>query len=151
MWLHLVNTCVFNNQILHQKRGGKLSALKFLSKLISQKIEKYEYDTDTFQKGGRPSTTENPFRLVERHFPSYVPATEKKANATLRWVECKKHGARRENRYECVRCDVACPFLCASPCFERYHKVKVFQILQYLQHYFGLLLYTSSCCVICFL
>ena len=54
--------------------------------MISQIIEKYEYDTDTFRKGGRPSTAENPFRLVERNFPSYVPVTEKKANATHRCV-----------------------------------------------------------------
>ena len=47
-----------------------------------------------FRKGGRPSTAENPFRFVERYFPSYVLATEKKANATSRCVVCKKHGAR---------------------------------------------------------
>lgn len=123
MWLHLFNTCVFNSQILHPKRGRKLSALEFRSKLIGQIIKKYEYDTDTFQKGGRTSTAENPFRLVERHFPSYVPANEKKANAIRRCVVCKKHGAGRENRYECVRCDVG---LCAAPCFERYHREKIF-------------------------
>ena len=95
MWLHLVNTCVFNSQILHRKRGGKLFALEFHSKLISKIVEKYGYDTDTFRKGGRSSTAENPFRLVERHFPSYVLGTEKKANATRRCVACKKHGAQR--------------------------------------------------------
>ena len=66
------------------------------------------------KKGGRPSTAENCFRLVERHFPSYVPATEKKANSTRRCVVCKKHGTGREIRYEYVRCDVG---LCAAPCF----------------------------------
>ena len=51
MGLHLFNTCVFNSQILHPKRGGKLSALEFRSKLISQTIKKYgRYDTDAFQK-----------------------------------------------------------------------------------------------------
>lgn len=51
MGLHLFNTCVFNSQILHPKRGGKLSALEFRSKLISQIIKKYgRYDTDAFQK-----------------------------------------------------------------------------------------------------
>ena len=123
IWLHLVNTCVFNSQILHQKRGGKLFVLEFPSKLISQIVEKYGYDTDTFRKGGRSCTAKNPFRLVERHFPSYVPATENKANATRRCVVCKKHGTLRESRYECVRCDAG---LCAAPCFERYHKVKAF-------------------------
>ena len=42
----------------------------------------YGYDTEAVRKGGRPSTGGNPFRLVERHFPVYVPATEKKSNVT---------------------------------------------------------------------
>ena len=48
MRLHLVNTCVFNSQVLHLKRGGKLSTLEFRLKLIRQITEKYGYDTDTF-------------------------------------------------------------------------------------------------------
>ena len=48
MWLYLLNTCVFSNQILQWKCGGKLSVLEFRSKLISQIIEKYGYDTDMF-------------------------------------------------------------------------------------------------------
>ena len=120
MWLLLVSSCVFNSQILHWKCGGKLSAIEFRLKLISQIIEKYGYNTDTFRKGGRPSIAENPFRLVEKHFPYYVPATEKKANATRRYAICKNYGARSQSRYECVRCDIG---LCVAPCFERYHKV----------------------------
>ena len=94
-WLLLVSSCVFNSQILHWKRGVKLSPLEFRSKFINQIIEKYGYNTGTFRKGGGPSAVENPFRLVERHFPSYVPATKKKANATRRCAVCKRYGARR--------------------------------------------------------
>ena len=94
MWLHLVNTCFFNSQILHQKRGDKFFVLEFDSKLISQIVEKYEYGTDTFRKGVRSSTVENPSRLMERHVPSYVLAIEKEANATCRCGVCKKHGAQ---------------------------------------------------------
>ena len=72
MWLHLVNACVFSSQILYRKHGGKLSVLEDHSKLISQIIEKYGYDTDRFQKGGRPTTAKNPFRLVQRLFLSAV-------------------------------------------------------------------------------
>ena len=35
MWLHLINTCVFNTQILLKKQGGNLSLLQFRSRLIS--------------------------------------------------------------------------------------------------------------------
>ena len=48
---------------------------------------------------------------------------EKKSNATRRCVVCKKHGTRKESRYECLRCDVG---LCAAPCFGAYHTLKVF-------------------------
>ena len=78
MWLHLINTCVFNSHILHKKQGGNLSPLEFRSTLISQLVEKYGYDTEAVRKGGRASTGGNPFRSVEQHFSSYVPATEKK-------------------------------------------------------------------------
>ena len=64
-----------------------------------------------------------PFLLVERHFPSYVPATEKKQNASRRCVVCWKRETRKESLYECVRCDVG---LCAASYFEGYHKLKNF-------------------------
>ena len=70
MWLHLINTCVFNAQILHKKQRGNISPLEFRSRLISQLVEKYGYNTEAVRKGGRTSTGDNPFRLVERYFPT---------------------------------------------------------------------------------
>ena len=61
-----------------QKTRRNLSPLEFRSTLISQLVEKYGYDTEAVRKGGRASTGGNPFRSVEQHFSSYVPATEKK-------------------------------------------------------------------------
>ena len=78
MWLHLINTFISNAQILHKKQGRNLSPLEFRLRLISQLVEKYGYDTEAVRKGGRASTGGNPFRSVEQHFSSYVPATEKK-------------------------------------------------------------------------
>ena len=123
MWLHLINTFISNAQILHKKQGRNLSPLEFRLRLISQLVEKYGYDTEAVRKGGRPSTGGNPFHLVERNFPCYVPATEKKSNATRRCVVGKKHRTRKESRYERLRCDVG---LCAAPCFRTYHTLKVF-------------------------
>ena len=65
----------FQCSILHKKMGGNLSSMAFRIKLINKIIEKYGVDTETYRRGGRPSNIDNPFRLVERHFPSYVPAT----------------------------------------------------------------------------
>ena len=78
MWIHLINSCVFNAHMLHKKKGGKLTSSEFHTKLVSQIIEKYGEDTGNYRRGGRPSTADNPFRLVERNFPSSIPPTEKK-------------------------------------------------------------------------
>ena len=48
MWIHLVNSCVFNAHILHKKKGGKLKSLEFRTKLVSQIIEKYGEDTENY-------------------------------------------------------------------------------------------------------
>ena len=55
-----------------------MTLLEFCTKLASQIIEKYGGDTENYQHEGRPSTADNPFRLVEQHFPSYILPTEKK-------------------------------------------------------------------------
>ena len=123
MWLHLLNTCIFNAHILYCKLGGDLDPFRFRKNLVSQIIEKYGSDTENTGRDGRPSLRENPFRLVERHFASYVPAIEKKQNASRCCVVCRKRGTRKESQYECVRCDIG---LCAAPCFERYHKLNHF-------------------------
>ena len=58
MWIHLINSCVFNAHTLHKKTGEKLTLLEFRKKLVSQ-IEKYgEYEN--YRCRGKPSTVENP-------------------------------------------------------------------------------------------
>ena len=39
MWIHLINSFVFNAHILHKKKDGKLTSLEFRTKLVSQIIE----------------------------------------------------------------------------------------------------------------
>ena len=57
MWIHLINSCVFNAHTLHKKKGEKLTPLEFRKKLVSQ-IEKYgEYEN--YRCRGKPSTAEN--------------------------------------------------------------------------------------------
>lgn len=63
-------------------------------------------------------------RLLERHFPDVIPATEKKEKPTRKCIACSKirdsQGKikRKETRYMCPDCDVA---LCITPCFKIYH------------------------------
>ena len=62
-----------------------MTSSEFRTKLVSQIIEKYREDTKNHWRRGRPSTADNPFRLVEQHFPSYIPPTDKKVNTTKTW------------------------------------------------------------------
>lgn len=81
------------------------------------------------RKYGR--TAENPLRVVERHFPNYVPVTGKKSNPTRKCVVCSKatdskgKKCRRESRYQCTECDVG---LCVTPCFKKYHTVENYYV-----------------------
>ena len=77
MWIHITNSCVFIAHTLYKKKGGKLTPLQFRTILVSQTMEKYG-ETENYCCGSRPSTADNPLQLVGRHFPSYIPATEKK-------------------------------------------------------------------------
>ena len=69
---------------IHKKKGGKLMSLEFCTKLVSQ-------------ISSRPSTADNPFRLVEQHFLSYIPPTEKKVNVTKWCVVCRKPSVQKES------------------------------------------------------
>ena len=122
--MHLINVATFNSHILHKKKGGRLNPLEFRKKLVISLFEKYSNrSTTTTARRGRKSHENNPLQLTERHFPEYIPPTEKKENATRRCVVCSKHDKRRETRYHCVKCNVA---LCSAPCFSNYHTQKKF-------------------------
>ncbi|XP_076233735.1 uncharacterized protein LOC143178781 isoform X2 [Calliopsis andreniformis] len=57
-------------------------------------------------------------RIIESHFPDYVPSTPKKINATRRCKVCASKGLRKESRYYCAYCNVG---LCVTPCFKDFH------------------------------
>ena len=53
----------------------------FRKELIEQIMEQYHVPVRNINRGGRPCVEQNVVRLSERHFPSKVPSTDKKANA----------------------------------------------------------------------
>lgn len=81
--------CTFNAHVLHHKLGAKTDALQFREDLIERIIVRYHPRlTGTPVKCCRKSNKEDPLSLVERHFPTYVTATQKKQT---RWcVVCAR-------------------------------------------------------------
>lgn len=124
LFFHLVDMTVLNAHTLYLCKTGKKPTLaQFHLELVRQLLEKY-LEPRQVKKGGRPSG-DNPTRLTSRHFPSYIPATEKKAGPCRPCVVCKytqrREKKRRETRYMCAECQVA---LCAAPCFAEFHELK---------------------------
>ena len=64
---------------------------------------------------------DNDNNVISNHFPTQIPATEKKKWPQKPCVLCRKCGTRRDTRYFCSSCDIA---LCKSPCFSEYHSCK---------------------------
>lgn len=121
IFFHLIDLCIWNSFILYQKNGGTSDNLKFRKSLIEDLIIKYS--DKHISKRGRPKTP-GPLRLTERHFPEYIPPTEKKQNASRLCAVCsnirdsKGKKKRKESGYYCKPCNVG---LYAAPCFMVYH------------------------------
>ncbi|UYV61742.1 hypothetical protein LAZ67_1006248 [Cordylochernes scorpioides] len=124
LFFHFIDTSLLNAYSLYLVNTGKRPSLaEFHINLIGQIIEKY-HEARVQVHRGRPSTSEDrPLRLIERHFPSLVPPTEKKKNPTRYCRVCGANKKRKESRYMCKDCDVA---LCVVPCFETFHTIKNF-------------------------
>ncbi|UYV79603.1 hypothetical protein LAZ67_17003232 [Cordylochernes scorpioides] len=127
LFFHFIDTSLLNAYSLYLVNTGKRPSLaEFHINLIGQIIEKY-HEARVQVHRGRPSTSEDiPLRLIERHFPSLVPPTEKKKNPTRYCHVCGANKKRKESRYMCKDCDVA---LCVVPCFETFHTIKNFYTL----------------------
>lgn len=124
VYFHLLDMAVLNSYQMYKTTSSNyVSIEKFHLNLVKQIIEKYHVPL-TRTGGGRPRMeNDGALRLSERHFPSFVPPTERKQKPTKRCVVCSKHSKRAESRYMCSVCGVA---LCVVPCFETYHTKKIF-------------------------
>ena len=78
----------------------KCSLLQFRHKVIHGLLEKYATERKSF-KGGRPSKTDPPAHLTERHFPTHIPPTAKKKFPSR---VCQVCPGRKETRWECKQC-----------------------------------------------
>ena len=89
------------------------------------KVERPESEDQSERRNSTPVPI--PLRMSGRHFPEYIPATNRKMNPTKqcgvcrRVRDCNGKKIRRESRYYCPDCNVS---LCVSPCFRVYHTVE---------------------------
>lgn len=119
----LLNTMVLQGYILYLKYTTdrpKLSHYQFQLALVRELITSSRC-TELLPKHHqrRSSVDIEPVtRLTARHFPSYIPRTEKKEHPLRKCVVCKGKNIRKETIYWCSSCGVA---LCTAPCFEDYH------------------------------
>ena len=95
-----------------------MSRLNFLLKCVEQIVEEYALQQTQILEIGRPSRAAKPTRLIGKHFPNFIPATQSKTKPLRKCAVCSKNGIRKESRYWCKTCEVP---LCVVHCFEKYH------------------------------
>ena len=125
----LVNARVILNKLRASKDKNEMPLKKFLHSVCKDMAAEGGVqinDSDESDDDGELS------RLKARHFPSYIPPTEKKDKPTRTCVVCsakekylrktnqqqKTDRKRKETSFECRKCGVP---LCVAPCFEAYH------------------------------
>jgi hypothetical protein len=123
---HLINQAILNSYAINRKvLAGRVTHVEFRLQLISQLLIEHctNRATELQLRRGGPAAV-NPLRLIERHFPQYVPATATNAaplrDCTICCRQKDRNGkkVRQRTRYQCGKCGVG---LCAAPCFETYH------------------------------
>ena len=121
---HLMDVAVFNSFVLYKQcnANSKLAFLQYKLLLVENIVTKYHF--------GRTSPhgvlADCPLRLTARHFPSHIPASEKKSQPTRKCKVCSSAKMRHETRYMCLDCG-SVP-LCVDPCFRLYHTVKFYDV-----------------------
>jgi len=121
LFFHLIDLSLLNAYSSYKTVTGKhLPLASYQFQLIREILTKYSKKSD-MNKRGRPRSSDTviPMRLTDRHFPSTVPPTSKKANPQRRCFVCQKlKNKRKDTTFMCKECDVG---LCPAPCFEVYH------------------------------
>lgn len=116
IFLHLLDVICLNSYLMYKKNGGKLSRVNFLLEYIEDTVASYPIESQKLSQSR--STTSNVSRLIEKHFPDYIPDSSTTKNPSRRCVVCYKKKIRKESRYWCPTCKVP---LCVVPCFREYH------------------------------
>lgn len=128
---HMIDLYLLNSFYMYKSvTGSKKTLGEFQLVVIKQLVAKYAVKiTKTPQP--RPSTSENPLRLLPRtltdHLPEHIPPTANNKKPRRRCHVCGNSKINKKktslSRYMCCICNVA---LCLSPCYKIYHSSKQF-------------------------
>lgn len=73
---------------MYKKNGGKLSRVNFLLEYIEDTVASYPIESQKLSQSR--STTSNVSRLIEKHFPDYIPDSSTTKNPSRRCAVCYK-------------------------------------------------------------
>lgn len=127
-WYHTIyhrcrEVAVVNAYILYQKDKGcdAVPPKAFRQKIIDGLLEGF---TRKSVRRGRPSNTEQPARLTERHFVTKYDDPKHRPDCTVCSDRTTPGWKRRQTSYKCKQCNLP---MCCEPCHEIYHTVKDFR------------------------
>uniref|UniRef100_A0A8C5Q2Y3 PiggyBac transposable element-derived protein domain-containing protein n=1 Tax=Leptobrachium leishanense TaxID=445787 RepID=A0A8C5Q2Y3_9ANUR len=114
--VHLIQMSMLNAFILYQAtHARRITFLKFQESVIESLLCPEE-------NAPIVEEVEDVIRLRDRHFPGYIPPTEKRVTPCKRCRVCARQGRRKESRLHCPDCPSK-PGLCVPDCFKIYHTV----------------------------
>ncbi|KAF2896047.1 hypothetical protein ILUMI_10140 [Ignelater luminosus] len=89
IFFHLFDLALWNSFVLYSKTGGTKTALEYRMDIVKLIMEKYHH-SEFCSATGRPSVIPTPPRLTGRHFPEYIPGTEKRTiqRVSVQCVQC---------------------------------------------------------------
>ncbi|GFT37273.1 piggyBac transposable element-derived protein 4 [Nephila pilipes] len=124
LFFNIMDMAIFNANILfNKKHQSNLPLLNYRLNLVNQIISRFSSNVNVIPK---PTGVLSPFRLTERHFPSFC-SDESAKKVRRRCFVCshsrKNPPKRQMSYYECKDCNVG---LCVDPCFEIYHSKNEF-------------------------
>ena len=126
-WYHTLyhrvrETALVNGYIIYKKaeKNNTLTPQKFCQHVIDGLLAHWH---SSKKRAGRPSITPLPQRMTGQHFPHKFE--DKKHKPDCEVCSDRKKGRRRQTSFCCKQCNVP---LCVTPCFERYHTLKQYEM-----------------------
>lgn len=118
LFFHILDMHMLNSFFCyrHAKNIPNLKFADFQLRVINQLVEQYSSSSSVLERPMSASTSgNNPLRVLPRNAKDHMPT---KMGKYQRCKQCSLIKQRKNTRFCCKVCNV---YLCAAPCFEKYH------------------------------